>query len=220
MGCAGMSAHLSKGPVHRAVDWVVNHRSRDGAFDRRGRFLDDLESNRDYFDILNEVLRAFLRAEGLPPDRADKRADVLIKYLAQYWYRSWWPQHQPVLPLVRAGLIKTINVANTVKPQLPIESQWVAAGPHDSAASPFEVIVSRGDHQVTRLLLTPETPMAADPDLLEELADVWVIKRGPVGAWEVEDVGELGQRVVSTRLRAYPLKMPRARMHETPQPYK
>ena len=67
MGCAGMSAHLSKGPVHRAVDWVVNHQHRDGAFDMRQRFLDDLESNRDYLDILNDALRAFLRAEGLPP---------------------------------------------------------------------------------------------------------------------------------------------------------
>jgi hypothetical protein len=96
-----------------------------------------------------------------------------------------------VMPLVRVGLIKAINVANMVKPQLPIESQWVAAGPHDSPASPFEVIVSRGDQQVTRLLLTPETPMAADPRFLEELADIWIIKRGPVGAWEVEEGGEL-----------------------------
>jgi hypothetical protein len=67
MGCAGMSAHLSKGPVHRAVDWVVNHQNRGGEFDMRQRFLDDLESNRSYLDLLNDALRAFLRAEGLPP---------------------------------------------------------------------------------------------------------------------------------------------------------
>ena len=124
------------------------------------------------------------------------------------------------MPLVRVGLIKAIHVANKVKPQLPIESQWVAAGPHDNPASPFEVIVSRGDQQVTRLMLTPETPMAADPRFLEELADIWIIKRGPVGAWEVEEIGELGQRAVTTRLRAYPLKMPQARISDTQQPYK
>jgi hypothetical protein len=219
MGCAGMSAHLSKGPVHRAVDWAVNHQNRDGEFDMRQRFLDDLESNRDYLDILNDALRSFLRAEGVPPQWADKRADFLTSYLAEYWYGAWWPQHQPVMPLVRVGLIKAINVANMVKPQLPIESQWIAAGPADSPASPFEMIVSRGDQQVTRLLLTPETPMAADPRFLEELADVWIIKRGPVGAWEVEEVGELGQRAVTTRLRAYPLKMPQARIRDTQQPY-
>jgi hypothetical protein len=220
MGCAGMSAHLSKGPVHRAVDWVVNHQNRDGEFDMRQRFLDDLESNRDYLDILNDAMRSFLRAEGLPPQWADKRADFLTSYLAEYWYCTWWPQHQPVMPLVRVGLIKAINVANMVKPQLPIESQWIAAGPADSPTSPFEVIVARGDQQVTRLLLTPETPMAADPRFLEELADVWIIKRGPVGAWEVEEVGELGQRAVTTRLRAYPLKMPQARIRDAQQLYK
>jgi len=201
------------------VDWVVNHQSRDGEFDMRPRFLEDLESNRDYLDILNDALRTFLRAEGLPLEWADKRADFLTQYLAEYWYGAWWPQHQPVMPLVRLGLIKAINVANLGKPQLPIESQWVTAGPHDGPVSPFEMIVSRGEHQVTRLLLTPETPMVADPKFLEELADVWVIKRGPVGAWEVEEAGELGQRAVTTRLRAYPLKMPQARMGDTKQPY-
>ena len=219
MGCAGMSAHISRGPVHRAVDWVVNHRNRDGEFDLRQRFLDDLESNRDYLDLLNEALRSFLRAEGLPPQQADKRAEFLTSYLAQYWYGEWWPQHQPVLPLVRLGLIKAIKVANKVKPQLPMESQWIAAGPHDSPISPFEVIVARGDHQITRLLLTPETPMRAEQGLLEELSDVWIVKRGPVGDWEVEEAGQLGQRAVTTRLRAYPLKMPQARMREGQQPY-
>jgi hypothetical protein len=219
MGCAGMSAHISKGPVHRAVDWVVNHQNRDGEFDLRQRFLDDLGSNQDYLDLLKEALSVFLRAEGLPSQWADKRAEFLTNYLAEYWYGSWWPQHQPVMPLVRAGLIKAINVANLVKPQLPLESQWVAAGPHDHPESAFEVIVSRGDHQVTRLLLTPEPPMHADPRFLEELADIWVVKRGPVGGWEVEEVGTLGQRAVTTRLRAYPLKMPQARIREAQQPY-
>jgi hypothetical protein len=211
MGCAGMSAHVSKGPVHRSVDWVVNHRGGDGQFDLRQRFLDDLGSNRDYFDILNEALRGFLRAEGLPPQSADKRADFLTRYLSDSWYGGWWSQHQPVLPIVRAGLIKAVIVAN-IEPQLPIESHWVAAGPPDSPDSPFEVIVSRGDQQVSRIILTPETPMPADVRFLEELADIWVVKRGPAQAWEAEDVGELGQRAVTTRLKAYPLKMPRARI--------
>jgi hypothetical protein len=219
MGCAGMSAHISKGPVHRAVDWVVNHQNTGGEFDMRQRFLDDLESNREYLDILNEALRSFLRKEGLPSQWADKRADFLTSYLADYWYGAWWPQHQPVMPLVRVGLIKAIHVANMVKPRLPIESHWVTAGPADSPASPFEVIVTRGDQQVTRLLLTPETPMAADPRLLEELADVWIVKRGPVGTWEVEEAGELGQRAITTRLKAYPLKMPQARIRDGQQQY-
>src|SRR5262245_15475121 len=153
----------------------------------RQRFLDDLESNREYLDILNDTLRSFLRVEGLTPHWADKRADFLTRYLADYWFGTWRPQHQPVMPLVRVGLIKAIAVANMV-PQLPVESHWIAAGPADSPASPFEVIVSRGTLQVTRLLLTPETPMAANPRYLEELADTWVIKRGPVGPWEVEEV--------------------------------
>jgi hypothetical protein len=214
MGCAGMSAHISNGPVHRAADWVVNHRNKDGEFDKPQRFLDDLESNREYLDILNETLRSLLRTEGLPSQWADKRADLLTGFLADYWYGSWWPQHQPVMPLVRVGLIKAIHVANMVKLQLCIESHWITAGPAESASSPFEVIVSHGDNQVTRLLLTPETPLAADLRLLEELADIWIIKRGPVGAWEVEEVGELGQRAVTTRLKAYPLKMPQARIRD------
>jgi hypothetical protein len=86
------------------------------------------------------------------------------------------------MPLVRVKLIKAIHVANLVKPKLCIESHWITAGPAGSAASPFEVIVSYGDYQFTRLLLTPETPMAADLRLLEELADIWIVERGPVGA--------------------------------------
>jgi hypothetical protein len=81
------------------------------------------------------------------------------------------------------------------------------------------VIVARGDYQITRLLLTPETPMRAEQRLLEELSDVWIVKRGPVGDWEVEEAGQLGQRAVTTRLRAYPLKMPQARMREGQQQY-
>ncbi len=143
MGDAGMSAHVAKGPVHQAVDWVVNHQGGDGQFDMRQSFLDDLKSNGDYLDILYDALRSFLRAEGLPSQLADEHAASLIRHLSRSWYNEWWRQHQPVLPIVRAGLIKAIHVANTVKPQLPIESYWIAAGPHDSPASPFEVIVWR-----------------------------------------------------------------------------
>jgi hypothetical protein len=153
---------------------------------------------------------------GLCPRR---QLQLRTGYLADYWYGAWWPQHQPVMPLVRVGLIKAIHVANMVKPQLPIESHWIAAGHPDSPESPFEVIVSRGDQQVSRLLLTPETPMPADLRFLEELADIWIVKRGPVGAWEVGEVGELGQRAVTTRLKAYPLKMPQARIRDGQQQY-
>jgi hypothetical protein len=61
--------------------------------------------------------------------------------------------------------------------------------------------------------------MAADLRFLEELADIWIVKRGPVGSWEVEEVGELGQRAVTTRLKAYPLKMPQARIRDGQQQY-
>jgi hypothetical protein len=211
MGCSGMSGHISKGPVHRAVDWVVNHRDEDGLFDMRQRFLDDLASDRDYFDILDEALRGYLRAEGLPPEKAAERAEVLRKYLFDTWYSGWWTQHQPVLHIVRQGLIKAIRIAN-LEPPLPIESYWLATGPHDSEDSPFEVIVSRGGHQVTRIILTPESPVRANPNFLEELSDIWVVKRGPAGDWEAEEVGQLGERAVTTRLKAYPLRMPRGRL--------
>jgi hypothetical protein len=80
-------------------------------------------------------------------------------------------------------------------------------------------LMTRGARYRRTLPAHAGPPMTADLRLHEELADIWIVKRGPVGAWEVEEVGELGQRAVTTRLKAYPLKMPRARIRDEQRQY-
>ena len=99
-------------------------------------------------------------------------------HLSSDWFKDWWPNAQPVEPIVRKGLITAMEVAirdpDDTKDRnepLPIDVYWVChpghsgTSPEQSSAAPpsspddrVEVTVSWSDKQVTLIIHTPEPP--------------------------------------------------------------
>ena len=138
-----------KGPVLRRLDEVVN----DGPT-RRMAFLEALK----YANYRN-LLQIFMDY-GLPTDEQ-------AAYLHKYWFNPhWadpnsgclWPDHQPIEPVFRQGLIKAIELAtlpaegNTPARILPLNTCWVCVG------TAFQMGICATDRQVTCIILTPDLP--------------------------------------------------------------
>ena len=198
---------VSKGSVHTKVDDILNHRRKDHAFDKRFAFYQDLAHwNLSYLDVLKT------HADVSPEE---------TNYLARYWYspNGFWPTLHPVEPLVRQGLIKSIEEADGSNPPLPIDSYWLCIGGKDQdsqqletdGALRFETIITRSPYQITRILLTPRPSYAAPLHL--NRVPVWVVQGGGttavVGQGDEEGIVEGIEKrpeivVVTTRLKTYP----------------
>lgn len=181
MSDAGMFGNIMKGPVHAKIDALVN----DPDVNKRQRFLADLKDwTLDYVNIIQEHAGV---------------TDAEALYLRNSWYNldpatGWWPEHQPIEPIVRQGLITAIEVAmqdpdTGVYRNLPLDSYWIS-GRDDQ----LEVIVTWNSHQVTRLILTPMSPLPSTPNPLPAEAHIYVVKRNreavPVGHRSREEVVE------------------------------
>ena len=67
------------------------------------------------------------------------------------WLQNWWPQAQPIEPILRTGLIRAIRLGMAA--QLPLSALWV-----HSTDDTFEISISQSAAQVTLLILTPPPP--------------------------------------------------------------
>lgn len=199
MGEDGLNANIQKGPVQRVVDQVLNDREGN-VFSKRAEVRSALEdTSRYYCQILQEV---FGMSES-----------PFVAYLRRFWFPEtanpastpgvWWEDHQPIEPIIRQSLLQAIELAH---PDLPIDSYWMAVGStaYPSHASPCEVLLTRNDKQVTRLILTPPTPIPQDEAHLTVDADIWVVKRSKVGDWEKEVARDYASQVVTTQLKERP----------------
>jgi len=173
MSDGGLLGHISKGPVHRRVDAYANSQQRQS-------FLTALQSTRDYLDILD-------RDAGLDPRS--------IQNLRRTWYSQdadgWWPWLQPIQPLIRQGLIETLELASRdpdtgATRNLPIDSYWLPVG--DQVETIIAVSLQQ---QVIRLLLTPPPPGPPSTRQRTTPIPMWVVKNsGPqtVGNQTPEEV--------------------------------
>jgi hypothetical protein len=173
--------YLAKGAIHKKVDPLVGGRNN---LERRQALLTALKDwSRDYIQILMEYT-------GLTRAEAD--------YLRKTWYNprgGWWPEHQPIEPIIRQSLITAIELA--AERNLPLDSYWLAVGDQ------FQVIVACSDHQVTRLILTPPAPeAAADRTRLTAEMAIWVIKHS--APWEKIEWCDAERQIVVSRLKGLP----------------
>lgn len=182
----GVFGNIVKGPVHQAVDAVVNDPTRRAAFlaGLRGAATAD-----QYCTLLTDNL--------LPPVQAD--------YLRRWWYNGadrFWPWLQPIYPILKRGLIKAIEVAD-MSPVLPLDSYWSTGG------TQVQVFVARSKQQVTRIILTPATP----PPTVRRMRDapMWVVRRdnaslavgASVGPAHDEVVDAVDGDVITWRIRDF-----------------
>jgi hypothetical protein len=163
MMSGGISGQISKGIVHQKVDHALNHGHR-AAFLAR---LKTASNSAMYLTMLQDG--NVMGPDILTPDQA--------AYLKDTWYnedrtKGWWWQAQPIYPILRQGLLKTIIQAG---PSLPIDSYWLPVATGDLVA----VLVAVGERQVTRLIITPPSPYL--DSLTRHPVDIWEIKRGHDG---------------------------------------
>jgi hypothetical protein len=187
----GIKGHISKGPIHAKVDAALNRQDQPGGlFVGRAAFLAAL-------------IKAPTAAEYLALIKSEASADLEdVNYLARTWYNTgpdgWWPELQPIYPILQQGLIKALQEAGD---QLLIDSYWLPA------STGVEVIVARSPRQVTRLILTPPPRQWSMRDRHTD-APMWVVKGGtgtPAGYVASDEVVEsVTGNVVTWRRRELP----------------
>jgi hypothetical protein len=129
-----LSSIIVKGVVHEKIEALVNN---DPA--ARQRFLTALKtSQQDYVQLLVDNV-------GVTPSEE--------QFLRTYWYNlnGWWPDKQPIEPIVRQRLIEALELA--VTGNLPIDSYHLI-----DSGNRFDSVVVSSTCQITRLIVTPPIP--------------------------------------------------------------
>lgn len=156
----GIVGHISKGPVHSKIDALVNHKDKS-QFDKRATFLEAMINQANSSELYREILRT---QAGVSQRESD--------YLRDTWYdtktKVWWPEMQPIYPILRQGLIKALQEAGQ---DLLLDSYWAPV----AGNSVIETIIVKSAVQVTRLIVTPISPRLLTPRTA--LAPMWVVKR-------------------------------------------
>jgi hypothetical protein len=116
------------------------------------RFGGDPEEFLPVYDLALEALESGRSLSELAGARV---AAEDAQHFSEHWLGQWWPEHQPVETVLRAGLVEAIGQARDA--ELPLQTIVVSG-----ALDAFEVVVIRGRHQVTMLLVTPPPPGTAD----------------------------------------------------------
>ncbi len=185
------TANISQGPGTKAVDNALNYQE-DGRYVRRPAIRAALANPANkYVDLLRSVFNV---------------PELNVRYVSRYWYpedymapQAWWKDKQPVEPIFRQSLIEAIDLAG----DLPIDSYWMPIGQRNVDRDyvpqgiyrpdeyPFEVILTKSETQLTRLIVTPPVPRPRDAEeRFTELSDIWVVKQRrevlPLGEKRIE----------------------------------
>jgi hypothetical protein len=126
---------IQKGPILEKIDSLSANATR------RDAFLQQLQDpKQDYVDIL-------LSFGVVDKQEAD--------HLRQHWFpqnpqdtNAWWPQFQPIEPLLRAKMIEAFEQARDYN--LSVDAYWISIGTR------VEVFVQRSEKQITLLRVTPK----------------------------------------------------------------
>ncbi len=197
-----ITANISKGPGHVAIDGELNYQE-DGRYVRRPAIRAALANSANkYVDLLHSVFKV---------------PESIIRYVTRYWYPEdyraphvWWKDKQPVEPIFRQSLIEAIDLAG----DLPIDSYWMPIGQRNVDRDdvpegiyrpdeyPFEVVLTKSENQLTRLIVTPPIPRPRDTERFTEPSDIWVVK-------QLREVLPVGERRIVDHLAVIRLYEPR-----------
>ena len=90
-----------------------------------------------------------------PPSMAQLAADRVGPEAAGHfnddWLQNWWPEAQPIEPILRTGLIEAIK--RGIAARLPLSAMWVQATDRE-----FEIGIGQSATQITLLIITPPPP--------------------------------------------------------------
>jgi hypothetical protein len=100
---------------------------------------------------LDDALIALNSGRPLTDLAAERRDADAAEHLGAHWFNEWWPDQQPVEPILQLGLIETLTKARDL--QLPVQALMVT-GPLDD----FQVAVVEGRNQVTMVVIAPLPP--------------------------------------------------------------
>jgi hypothetical protein len=90
------------------------------------------------------------------------------RHLKRHAFRDWWPELQPIEPIVRAGILEALTQCRHHR--LPLDSYWLCTG------GPVRCIIPSSAHQVTLLIATPPPP--GDGLLLDTFPDTVTVVEG------------------------------------------
>jgi hypothetical protein len=144
----GMPGIVSKGRILRALDAVLENRTKRAEFHTR---LTSKEPSGAFSETLIEIV-----SDSNLFDLSQRE----IKHLQEDWFAlkgSYWPRHQPTEIVVRLGLAQAIDIARRPEPNhedRPIDFFWVCTG------DAIKVTACGGPAQITVMLLTPPPPVS------------------------------------------------------------
>lgn len=211
----GNPANIARGALLIDQDAQLNLQ-KNGKFIRRAEIREAFtDPNNDYVELLRDLFQV---------------SEEVLRYAIRHLYNSdieagpcWWKDKQPIAPILRQSIIEAIDVAQ----DLPIYSYWLPVGqrqvhpnnyPADAYPSedyPFEVLMLRTEQQLTRIMLTPPSPIVTRPETYTEPVDIWVVKRSiesqPLGQSRIID------DLAVTQLLGRPYHDTAAASHDRPQ---
>jgi hypothetical protein len=98
-----------------------------------------------------QILKGNGGAPSLAELAADRVGENLAGHFRDHWLQEWWPEAQPIEPILRAGLIEAIE--RGLAARLPLDALWVQATERQ-----FEIGIGQSSTQITLLILTPPAP--------------------------------------------------------------
>ncbi len=114
--------------------------------------LDELFSgSQDFMSNYEQAVGSLQGDSNLGTLAGNRVSADLADHFRSHWLSEWWPELQPIDPMLRDGLIEAITVAQSAS--LPLSGLWI-----QTSDIKFETFVQRSPNQITLLVISPPVP--------------------------------------------------------------
>jgi hypothetical protein len=117
-----------------------------------------------------DALRRLEAQDTMTDLAAERVGQDAASHFGDDWLGSWWPQAQPIEPILRRGLIEAMKKGLAAR--LPLCALWIQA-----TDSEFEIGISQSATQITLLFITPPAPSPLPGTPPAEPGDVMLVYR-------------------------------------------